>query len=164
MGREEDKLTIESSMALTDWFRTIQNGSSRRISLEDMLASSVDELEDLGFLTASTIGSGVQNKQVVTEVATTYTLLTTDSVVLVDVSGGDVTINLMAVADAWDSANSKGQVFTIKLDVASGGNKVILDANGSELIDGNATYELIGASLLFVSIITNGTSWRVIGG
>ena len=165
-SRKESELTVDSSMETTDKVRIVANSASRTITLDDLMTSSDDLIGDLGYLKAADISTGIVNKQKITSTATNYALLSTDSVIFVDVTSGDITVSLISAADSsiWDSANSKGQVFTIKLDVANSTNKVIIDPNSTELIDGASTFELIGPNLLFATIIPDGTGWHVIGG
>lgn len=93
-------------------------------------------------------------KIVVTKTITGNDLLTLDdAVVLVDTTGGAVTVDLPAAASALN------KVFYIKK--IAGANDVTVDANGAELIDDSTTYVI---SVLFesVTIVSDGTQWWVL--
>lgn len=162
MGRKESALTANTTMSASDFVRVVADSASRLMTVTNFAAVLQSPLEALGFLTSSSITSGIANKQLITNIATNYALLDTDSVVLGDVTGGDVTINLMQAAAVWDG--TKGQVFTAKIKTPSGTNKIVIDPNGSELIDGAATFEVVGPNKVFVTFISDGSNWHVIGG
>jgi hypothetical protein len=91
----------------------------------------------------------------VREVADAYTLsVTDDHVLLVDTSGGAVTVTLPAAASAHDGRS--GVVYRVVcLSVA---NDVTIDGAGSETIDGAATATVSGA-YAGQTVTTDGTSW-----
>ena len=71
----------------------------------------------------------------ITEVSSTpYALLETDVVVLVDASGGDVTVNLPACS------TFTGRKVLFKN--VGGANQIILDADGTDQVDGAGTYQI----------------------
>lgn len=82
-----------------------------------------------------------------------YTVQLTDYGILCDASGGGFIVHLPAVL----SAISK-HYFLKKID--DSWNVVIIDANGSEEIDGELNY-LLELEWEFVEIASNGTSWYV---
>lgn len=63
-----------------------------------------------------------------------YTMQPTDGVILCDVSGGAITINLLA-------ANAYGGALSVKIKGAVT-NNVTIDASGADTIDGNTTFTL----------------------
>lgn len=81
-----------------------------------------------------------------------YTLAATDSTVRVDASAGAVTLTLPA------ASGNAGLTYTIiRTDLVSSTNKVTIDGNGTETIDGMTTYILwTGESLV---IECDGTNW-----
>lgn len=164
MGRKESELTVNTTMSASDLVRIVADAASRTISLTNLGAAMQSILEALGFLTATSITAGIANKHKITRINTNYGLLDTDDVVLADVSGGDITINLMAASAVWDAAESKGQVFTVKLELVSSTNKAIIDPASTELIDAASTFELIGPNKVFAQFISDGSNWHVIGG
>lgn len=90
-------------------------------------------------------------------VSTTTTAAVTDYTILVDASGGAVTINLPAVATLFNSPT--GAVFVIKKIDASV-NTVTVDGDGSETIDG-ATTQVLLAQWNSYTIQSNGTAWFI---
>lgn len=78
-----------------------------------------------------------------------------DIVILVDTAtaGGNVTINL-------PTAVGNTAKFTIKKIDSSGVNKVIVDANGSQTIDGDLTVDLFNRSA--VTLVSNNSNWFII--
>ena len=72
---------------------------------------------------------------------------------LVGTSGGDVTVGLPAAATCTNMVLSFKKIFAA--------NAMILDANGSETIDG-ATTKTYSDRYSWVTIISNGTSWFII--
>lgn len=83
-----------------------------------------------------------------------YTAASNDNVILVDASGGAVTISLPA------SSGVSGRVYTVKKMDASG-NNVVVDPNGGETIDGAGTNTL-SSQYQSVTTICNGSAWWTI--
>ena len=83
-----------------------------------------------------------------------YTLTTTDYTVLFDATAGSITALLPSA-----SVNNKRIYFIKKIDSSS--NAVIIDANGSELIDGS-TYKSITIQNVSYSIHCNGIGWYIL--
>lgn len=87
--------------------------------------------------------------------ATSYAVLSTDFVLLVDASGGDVTI-------ALPDANSVPGRHLIVKKIDNSANKVIIDAAGADLIDGEETAELLFEDEA-VPVVSDGVSeWGVL--
>ena len=86
--------------------------------------------------------------------STSYTVQDEDHTVLVNASGGPVTINLPA-----DSPRAFRLVVIKKID--SGSNEVTIDAAGSQTIDGNLTYTL-ARQYQSVVLQSNSTAWDVL--
>lgn len=88
--------------------------------------------------------------------STNINLAVSDALVVVDAetAGGDVTVNLPAVATA-----KKGKEYTIKKG-DSGTNIVTVDANGSETIDGELT-QVLSNEGDSVSLLCTGTEWII---
>jgi|GEM_PF-5313485 len=80
----------------------------------------------------------------------TYTVLLTDEVLLVDASGGTVTIALPAVADC--------EGFRLEVIAVNVANAITLDGDASETINGAAT---LGISALYnrVTLLATSTGW-----
>ena len=85
-----------------------------------------------------------------------YIVLETDrdKTILMNASGGAKTITLLAASTAGD-----GFAMTIK-KTDSTGNAVILDGNGSETIDGSATYSITVAQGA-AKIVCDGSNWHI---
>lgn len=79
------------------------------------------------------------------------TLKAIDNIVLVDATGGAITITLPPVAQ------HSSRVYTVKKIDASG-NAVTVDGNGAETIDGALT-AVLAAQWDSVMIVSNGTAW-----
>ena len=88
----------------------------------------------------------------VTSKTADYTATSSDTVILVDATSGDVTITLPAV--------SSGLHYYIK-KTDSSSNKVIVDGDGSETIDGSTTQDII-SQYDAMEIVSDGTSWSII--
>lgn len=83
-----------------------------------------------------------------------YTAVTTDDVILTDATSGAFTITLYA------ASGNTGKVLTIK-KTDSGTNGVTVDANASELIDGQTTYILTN-QYDSIDILCDGTGWQIV--
>ena len=82
-----------------------------------------------------------------------YTATVNDSIIVVDASGGPVTINLPAAASA------KGHIYHIKKTDGSA-NALIIDANASETIDNALTMTTTTQYHAF-SLVSDGANWWV---
>ena len=85
--------------------------------------------------------------------ATSYTVLTTDTNVLVTESA-ETTITLPAAATAGDG-------FTVTISKLGSTANVIVDGSGAETINGATTATLTDQDES-ITLITNGTTWRII--
>lgn len=106
--------------------------------------------------TARSIGftvNGSLNMAVVSKTSG-YTATTTDNTILVDASGGAVTITLPA------AAGISGRLYTIK-KTDSSGNNVVIDPNGAETIDGAAT-NTFNTQYQSVTVVCDGSTWWTI--
>lgn len=90
----------------------------------------------------------------VTSKTSDYTATSSDQLILVNSTGGAVTINLPAAAGA------AGAVYHIKKTDASG-NNVIVDPNGAETVDGAAT-STMNTQYQKVTVVSTGTAWCTI--
>lgn len=80
----------------------------------------------------------------------TYTVLVTDEVLLVDSSGGTVTIALPAIASF--------EGFRLELIVTNNANTITLDGDGSETINGQTTLT-VAAVYGRVTLLCTSTGW-----
>ena len=89
-----------------------------------------------------------------TPITSDITLNDTHTVVTVDASSAAVTLTLPI------AANVSGRYYVIK-KIDSSANNVIIDANGSETIDGALT-NIISAQYDSVSVISDASQWWII--
>jgi hypothetical protein len=90
----------------------------------------------------------------ITTVTGNTTLDATHSTVLVN-NTGSVTITLPA------ASGKTGWIYTIK-KVSAASNDVIIDPNGSELLDGSSTSKTLTLQWSSITIQSNGTSWFIL--
>lgn len=112
------------------------------VDTTDILAGLKVDAEDIEFTTE--------------EVATATTLTADHFMVAVNASSGSVTITLPAAASHTD------RIYTIK-KIDSSGNKVTIDGNSDEKIDGEETVDL-NLQYSYVTIVCDGDEWFIIGG
>ena len=91
----------------------------------------------------------------VTAVSAAYTAKLSDSVILVDTSGGAITITLPIVL------GTKQKTYTIKKSTNSA-NNITVATPGSETIDGSATSTVSGTSYESKKYISDGSNWWTI--
>lgn len=84
----------------------------------------------------------------------TYTVVSTDQVILADASSAAFTVTLPAAA-----ANS-GRWFRVK-KIDSSGNAVTVDGNGSETIDGDLN-KIISAQYSAMLVVSDGSNWHIL--
>lgn len=99
--------------------------------------------------------AGIKEATTTLVTATTYTVLATDNVILVDddTAGSDVTVNIPSAATLGD-----GWTFTIKKMGSTA--DVILSPDGSETIDG-VTTRTIRQKLESTNLVSDGSNWQV---
>jgi hypothetical protein len=83
-----------------------------------------------------------------------YTATVNDSVIVVNASGGSVTVTLPAAATA------KGRMYNIKKTDASA-NSLVIDGNASETIDGALTLTTTTQYHSF-TLVCDGSNWWLI--
>jgi hypothetical protein len=106
-------------------------------------------------VTRAKLATGAVAKQNVTTKTGAYTATSSDDLILCDASGGAFTVTLPAA-----STNS-GLILTIKKTDNSLANKVTIDGNGSETIDGATTRKLCTQYESY-RIISDGSNWVVL--
>lgn len=162
---KESELVTAGSMAVTDKVRILQSSASRNIVLSSLLDSSQTYLESIGFITSSTVGSGVANRLSVTMFGVDHIITLTEAVILADFTTGiDLTFTLPAMADAWDSSNLIGQQFIVKIAIPNSATKVTIATQGTDQIDNAVDLDLTGPSLVSATLVPDGTDWWIIGG
>lgn len=101
-----------------------------------------------------TIATGAAGDISVVVVSSNYTVSNTDGVVVANATGGAVTLTLPT------AVGISGRIISF-LKSDSSANKVIIDGNGSETINGSLTREL-GVQYSTFRIISNGTNWLIL--
>ena len=84
--------------------------------------------------------------------ASPYTLTGTQQFILIDPSGGDITINMP------DAATYPGREIKFKLTQAAGANTITLQRQGSDTIDGATTYTDLDVQYESISVVSNGSN------
>lgn len=148
-GTKESSLTTETSMGVSDFVRIVTSGS-RKITLQNLLNSSVSALVSLGF-----VNGGLTT---VTSVSSNYGLLLTDVLVLADATSADIDINLMIASTAYNATDGNTYVFTVK-KIDGSSNIININPNGSELIDGTTSAQLIGVDRPYIKFASDGSNW-----
>lgn len=90
----------------------------------------------------------------VTSKTTTYTITTSDAVVLCSASGGAFTVTLPT------AVGNTGKIFHIK-KTDSSANAVTIDGDGSETIDGAAT-KAVQIQYQSFTLVSDGTNWSIL--
>lgn len=98
-------------------------------------------------------------KHSIRTITTNDTALLTDYTILIDASGGNVTLTLPTAAAAFDSPN--GLVLNVKR-IDNSINTVTVDADGSETIDGAANFLLATQFLSRTIQSAGGSEWYVL--
>tara|TARA_R110000744_G_scaffold82357_1_gene161856 strand:- start:115 stop:576 length:462 start_codon:yes stop_codon:yes gene_type:complete len=150
---KEDNLSISTTMStVSDWVRVIKDGISTRISpanfatvIESSLASSV-------------------NKDIVREISSGQSFLSTDNTLLVDCTGGNVTVQLPNPSTVWDATNSKSVVMRIVQKISNSNSVTISQYNSENIyVNGAADTTITLTSGSSATIETNGTDFIVVG-
>lgn len=93
------------------------------------------------------------NNITVTNADSPYTAQLGDQIILVDESGGAVTVTLPA--PTWE-----GESYTIK-QITGGANNTTIDTAGSETIDGSAS-QSIAAQWGYYKVVSDGSDWLIV--
>jgi len=110
---------------------------------------SFQDVDITGSLTisGSLLNTGNSTK---TDSGSPHTLSTTEHLVLIDASGGAVTINLP------DSATYPGRQIYFKVTTDPSGNTITLQRQGSDNIDGATTSTALDTQYEAISVISDG--------
>lgn len=107
-----------------------------------------------GLLWLDTASSSVGGVRIIKRVTANYTVLATDDVILVDASGGSVTITMEPIT-------IDGKQHEIK-SVVSTANLVTVDGNGTETIDDALTADISYPANITIVAELSTTSWKII--
>jgi hypothetical protein len=102
---------------------------------------------------SSLVEIGISASSPVLTVSSTYVAVVSDEVILCDASGGAFTVTL------FTAAGNTGKRIRIK-KIDSTFNRITIDANASETIDG-ALVRRLATQDEYVTIISDGANWRV---
>ena len=119
-----------------------------------MIYQSLTDVNEGNALTDGTNWILISSRSNIKSISTSSTLDIQDEIVIVDASGGDVTVTLPA------AATSKGKRYTVKKNDTSI-NSIILDANASEEIDNSTTFSF-NTYLQSCTLVCDGTRWYLI--
>ena len=112
-----------------------------------------DKLTD-ATVTKDKLATGATANLTIATKTTTATILTTEEIVFLDTSGGAYTVTLPTAV-----GNSGLTLFLKK--TTSDTNAVTIDPNGSETIDGVATFPL-GYQYAYIKIVSDGANWSIL--
>lgn len=133
------------------------SGSSPITSNEErgeVIVSATEPRRKLGRIWLDTAdNSGTSGVRTVVTIISNTTLDLTNDVVLVDTSGGPITVTLPVAADRV------GKQFDIK-NIGTG--VATIDGDGSETIDGSLTIKLSGALKPAATVVNDGSNWWVL--
>lgn len=162
MSIKETNLVAITSDDFTqaDFVRVLDSEMSRKISLEQFGESIQPVLEAQGFVTANNATPNISQTRAIKTVVSDYTITEDDNVILVNTSGGDVTISLPTALSVYNVSNSTGQEFTVK-KITTDSNTVTVMPDGAELIDGGSA-TLTGSLYPSVSFVSDGSNWWVV--
>lgn len=107
-----------------------------------------------GAVTAEKLAVGALARASVFSTSANYTATSAEDIILVDAGAGVRTITLPT------AVGINGRKYTIK-KIDSSINKVVIDGDGTETIDGLLTFGLYNANDLF-DIISDGANWRIV--
>ena len=123
------------------------------IFLETWLNTTEKRIKYYDGASTQTIQAQISNLSVVTKVAS-YIVQASDDIILVDASGGDVTLTLPPIL------SNEGKTYTVaKID--SSAFKVIIDPDSSELINGESSIDLVDKDQV-LQFLSNDSSWMVV--
>ena len=129
-------------------FATVINSSGVTVSEDQSLYINNLPIKDTA--------SGVRIKSVTNN----YTALWGDTVLLVNASGGNITITLPDSAEVAVAKNEMGKLFYIK-KVDASANTVTIDPYSTQTIDGAGTY-VINTQYDSVTIVSDGSNYHIL--
>jgi hypothetical protein len=135
---------------------TAASASAGRTTLE--LGTMAEQDADAVAITGGTItGVTVSEEEAVTLVdATTYTVLSTDEIIIVTHTAAACTVTLPAA-----TTGNVGRVITVKRAVTVTGFDTTIDGNSSDLIDGAANFVLSTAGESISMVVVGTGMWAI---
>lgn len=165
----ENQLLVNVAPVAADLMRMVKSsgGQSQNTTFTAGAAAMEAALVALGFLKTGTVDGLFDKLSVRNENGNYLVDELTDSVIWANLStaGASITYTLPAALSAWDAANSRGQRFTLKVMVPFAGRSLTIQPQPLELLDTFSSITLdAGADPVFVTVISNGADWIVVGG
>lgn len=136
----------------------IYAGKEYRITLQKIAEALQTILVGLGFLQSSTVISKRKIKKIDSATQTSYTVQTSDDVILVNCASASVAISMPAAASIYDSVNALSQVITIQRIDNSASFSCAITPNGAEQINLAASKTLTGTTFPGVDIASDGSN------
>lgn len=149
MATRETRLPRTSTIESTDFVRIVQQDDSRNIPFSD-LAEIINNLS-----------SDSDSMSFVSIVSDLNLVKTSPRVILCDTETTTINVTLPSAAVALDSATAS-RVYLIK-KTNPNVNDVNVLTTGSELIDGATSITLAGSQYPYVEVMTDGSTWHIIG-
>lgn len=152
-GTKESNLSKSTTLSSSDEIRIVSGGMSRGITASNF-ATAIQ----------SFFGTDGATKKI-RSVSVSQSLLTTDEVLAMDCSAADKTVTLpdCTGSSVWNSTTSQGKLYTIKKDDTSATYDLTVATTSSQTIDGSSSYLLAGANSPWITVMSNGTEWKVVG-
>ena len=168
--KTENELAVNATPVAGDFIRLVKSsgGQSQRTTFTDGAAAMEAANLALGFLQAATAEDGLIEKVSVRNEDGNYLVdEDTDSVIWANLStaGASITYTLPAALSAYDAVNDRGQRFTLKVMVPFAGRTLTIQPQPLELLDTFASMTLAGGTEpVYLTVISNGADWIIVGG
>ena len=153
---KESNLTINTSMDDTEYVRVVIGGSSRRITLENLINSADTALAALGYQKNTGLNRPV------TAITGNYVATSANSIIQGDCTSNNITVTLPAITDMWDATNEVTKVLTIKKVDTSATYSITINPPSGENIDNTNNVILTGADEPSATVYTDGTEYWTI--
>ena len=150
------------SGAIEKWSIVRVLGSKRYILLD--AGSNPKRIVDENLYNSLLSGDFQQGakKRVTGTVTENYTVTTDDTFLIVDTSGGSVSLAMPTAASMYDSTNGTSLIITIKRSANDVVNSITVNPDGSEDIDGGPFYIFGGAVTDRISVYSDGSNLFII--
>lgn len=133
----------------------ISNSSGSVVrTIDDVGIEDADVLADIQADLTEQINEAVPSIGNTTINSASYTVLSTDELILADASSNAITVTLPSAG-----SNTGREIWIKKTDTST--NTVTVDGSGSETIDGATTY-VLSSQHQSIGIISDGVNWRIL--
>lgn len=159
VGEWADLFTIPKNKTLLSG-----GGGKTMANIQAAIDATIANLGDLAFLDIVNLATqvtgilspanGGENRNIVTTTSATYNATSANRTILCNAASNAITVNLPAAA-----SNNELTLDIKKIDSSS--NKVTIDANSTEVIDGTTT-KTISTQWTSYTVKCNGTAWYVL--